>query len=191
MYRNCLSNLVVFLVVLSPTIGSAAQLPATLQVGEQELKLNGVGEREKLFLDLYVAGLYLTELSNDSKTVIDADSPMAIRIVITSKMVSQEKLIASLQEGFKNSTQGKLEPIRAEIQKFRDCFADEIARGNVFDLVYVPKQGVMVFKDGKQKGIVAGLEFKQALFGIWLCDRPVDADLKQALLRGDSDSVRR
>jgi len=191
MYRDRLASLIVFLVVLSPTIGSAAQLPATLKVGEQELKLNGVGEREKLFLDLYVAGLYLTELSNESKTIVDADAPMALRIAITSKMVSQEKLIASLQEGFQNSTQGKLEPIREEIQKFRECFSDEISRGNVFDLVYLPNQGVMVFKDGKRKGIVAGLEFKQALFGIWLCDRPVDADLKQALLRGDSDSRRR
>jgi hypothetical protein len=52
----------------------------------------------------------------------------------------------------------------------------------VFVLSYLPSSGVLVHKNGKQKGRIAGNEFKQALFGIWLSDRPVDESLKQAML---------
>jgi hypothetical protein len=190
-YRHVLASAVVLLTLLPPAIGRAVELPPTLKVGDQNLILNGAGERQKYFLDLYVAGLYLTEANNQSKTVIDADAPMAIRIVITSKLVSQEKFLASLQEGFQKSTQGNVEPIRVEIQEFRKCFADEIARGDVFDLVYMPDQGVVVFKSGKRKGTATGLPFKRALFGIWLSDRPADPKLKQALLGGGTKARRR
>jgi len=178
------SSSVVLLAALSPVAGLAGEIAPTLKVGDQNLVLNGSGVREKYFLDLYDAGLYLTQPNNQPAAIIDADAPMAIRIVITSRMVSQDKLIKSLQEGFQNSTQGKIKPIRAEIEKFRQCFAGKITRGDIFDLIYLPGQGVAVFKNGKQKGTAQGLAFKQALFGIWLCDRPADAHLKQALLGG-------
>jgi len=191
MLRPILSSAIVLLVVLSPVVGSAVELAPTIQAGDQELILNGTGTREKYFLDLYVAGLYLTQPNNQPATIISSDAPMAIRIAITSKLVSQKKFLASLQEGLQKSTQGNVEPIRAEIKKFRQCFADEIARGDVFDLIYVPTQGVTVFKDGKRKGIVPGLAFKQALFGIWLSDRPANATLKQALLGNGANAVQR
>ena len=39
----------------------------------------------------------------------------------------------------------------------------------MFDLVYLPTHGVVVLKNGKRQGAVAGhCAFKQALFGIWL-----------------------
>lgn len=177
-----LSIAVVLLTLLSSAIGQAVELAPTLKVGDQNLVLNGSGVREKYFLDLYVAGLYLSQPNNQPAAIIDADTPMAVRIAITSKMVSQSKFIKSLQEGFQNSTQGNVEPIRAEIEKFRQCFAGEITRGDVFDLVYLPGQGVIVLKNGKRKGVAQGLAFKQALFGIWLSDHPADASLKQALL---------
>jgi len=189
-FRQALAIAIILAAVLSPRIGLAVELPQTLKVGDQKLVLNGAGTREKYFLDLYVAGLYLTEPNKQPATIIDADVPMAIRIAITSKLVSQEKLVESLQEGFQNSTQGKVEPIRTEIQMFRRCFADEIARGDYFDLVYLPTHGVVVLKNGKRKGAVVGLPFKRALFGIWLCDRPVNANLKQALL-GSASNARR
>ena len=191
MDRLLLSCVVLLLLVLCPTRVSAVEFPATLKVGEVELALNGAGVREKYFLDLYEAGLYLAQPSNDSVSIINADAPMVIHLVITSKLVSQAKLIESLQEGFQNSTQGKTEAISREIETFRQSFAEEITRGNVFDLVYSPGHGVAVFKNGKKKGLVPGLAFKRALFGIWLGDRPADTTLKQALLSPGPNPRRR
>jgi Chalcone isomerase-like len=176
---------VTLVTLVFPACVFAVELPPTLKVGKQELMLNGSGAREKYFLDMYVAGLYLGERSKQPAEIIAADGPMAIRIVITSKFVSQEKLVESLNEGFEKSTQGHLEPIRQEIEQFRQAFVGEIVRGDVFDLAYVPNHGVLVYKNGKRAGVVEGLPFKQALFGIWLGDKPADKALKQALLGSD------
>ncbi|MCA9236355.1 MAG: chalcone isomerase family protein [Planctomycetales bacterium] len=182
MPRPCISTAFALAILFSPAAARAAKLPATIKVAKQELTLNGEGVREKYLLDLYVAGLYLPTPSRDAKSIIAADQLMAIRIAVVSKLVSQEKLVQSLDEGFEKSTGGKLKPLQAQLQQFRRCFAGEIARGDLFDLIYVPKQGVFVFKNGKRIGVVAGLPFKQALFGIWLGASPVDPTLRTALL---------
>lgn len=160
----------------------SAELPPEIRAGQHRLVLNGWGTRTKTFLDLYVAGLYLTRPSQDSAAIVAADEPMAIRVKITSSFVSQSKLAASLEEGFRKSTGGKVAPIRKEIDLFQKCLKEDINQGDVFDLVYVPQHGVIVNKNGKFKGVVAGIAFKRSLFGIWLSSNPTDETLKQAML---------
>jgi hypothetical protein len=157
-------------------------LPAEIQAGETRLVLNGSGARTKAFMELYNAGLYLTKSNNNPKAIIAADEPMAIRIKITSGWVSQSNLVESLEEGFTNSTGGNTKEIRKEIDQFRACFQDEISKGDVFDMLYLPSKGLVVSKNGKYKGTVNGVKFKQALFGIWLSDKPADSSLKQAMV---------
>jgi hypothetical protein len=146
------------------------------------MTLNGSGARSTNFVNLYQAALYLPEPSSDAAAVVAADAPMAIRIEITSVFVSQAKLVAALNDGIQKSTGGNVGPLHNELMQFRQCFADAINKGDVFDIVYVPSTGVVVAKNGEQKGIVKGLAFKRAVFGIWLSTDPVDTKLKQALL---------
>lgn len=190
MYRRLLLASILLAALPSSAFAQGSKLPPTLNVGKQKLVLNGHGSREKYFLDLYAAGLYLAKPNRQAKAVVISDELMVIRIVITSKFVSQEKLVESLQEGLNQSTKNKLKPIQTEAEQFRRCFSGEIVHGDVFDLVYVPKRGVIVLKNGKRKGAVAGLPFKKALFGIWLGERPVDVALRKALL-GTADAQRR
>jgi hypothetical protein len=41
---------------------------------------------------------------------------------------------------------------------------------------------VQVLKNGESRANVSGLAFKQALFGIWLSDNPIQKLLKAAVL---------
>ena len=41
---------------------------------------------------------------------------------------------------------------------------------------------VYLYKNGEERGSFRGLEFKQALFGIWLGGNPADDDLKEGML---------
>ena len=173
---------VLVFVTAGPAMCVAADLPAQIQAGPHRLVLNGSGTRTKTLLQLYIAGLYLTQPSNDPAEIVAANEAMAIRIKITSGFGSQDNLVASLAEGFEKATGGNANSLAAEIIEFRKCFQDEITKGDTFDLVYVPEHGVIVNKNGKLKGVVRGLDFKQALFNIWLSDEPTDARLKQALL---------
>ena len=52
----------------------------------------------------------------------------------------------------------------------------------MFDIFYVPNKATLVVKNGKLMAKIEGLDFKKALFGIWLSDVPADKNLKKALL---------
>lgn len=156
--------------------------PATLRIGETEVAKNGFGTRSKMMLSLYECSLYLSQKSNDATTILDSDQPMAVRIEITSKFVSRSKMLASLNDGFRQSTGGDAASIAADIRKLSDCFSAPITMGDVFILAYAPDTGVVVFKNNQPKGTVGDLAFKKALMGIWLGNNPVDKSLRTALL---------
>jgi hypothetical protein len=97
------------------TAPAHAQFPARLRAGDAQLVLNGTGARSKYLMQMYEAGLYLLSPSGDAGAIVAADGPMAIRLHITSGLVTQEKLVESLNEGFENSTGGKPETLSKEI----------------------------------------------------------------------------
>lgn len=173
--------------LMMTSLASAAKIggvefPDALKADSSELLLNGAGIRKKAFLKIYVGGLYLNEKSSNADEIINADAPMAIKLEIVSGLVTQEKMINSLNEGMEKATNGNIDPIKAEIDQFTACFSDEIKEKDIFDMVYVPAQGVVVSKNGTEKGVIKGLPFKKAMFGIWLCDKPADKGLKKGML---------
>jgi hypothetical protein len=160
-------------------------LPATLKQDKTELTLNGGGIRKKAFFKVYVAGLYVPAKSKNGNEIANADKPVAIRLQITSSVVSSSNMSESIREGFTKSTGGNTAPLQKKIDAFINVFSkEEIKEGNVFDIWYVPGEGVKTYKNGKYLSTIEGLDFKKALFGIWLSDNPVDADLKKGLLGG-------
>jgi hypothetical protein len=185
-----MKTLFVSIIALTLTIPTQAQvtindvtLPATIKAGNETINLNGGGIRKKLFFKLYVGGLYLKSKTSDAKTVINADEAMAVKLEITSSMISSENMSEAINEGFEKSTDGNTAPLKDKISKFVDTFKkSEIVEGNVFDIVYVPGTGVESYKNGKLQSTIEGLDFKKALFGIWMCDEPADEDLKEKML---------
>lgn len=153
-----------------------------IQVAEQSLTLNGAGVRSKFFLDLYVGALYLNNHSADANATVAADEAMTIRLHITSSMINGEKMSDATLDGFVKSTGGNITPIQKEVDSLISAFRDAVEDKDVFDLQYVPGQGVSVIRNGELKVVVPGLAFKQALFGIWLSEDPVQEGLKEEML---------
>ncbi|MEY4973910.1 MAG: hypothetical protein RLZZ55_698, partial [Bacteroidota bacterium] len=71
-----------------------------LKLGDENLVLNGAGLREKYWMDLYVAALYVPKKTNEAGKVIYNDTEMAIHIKIISSSVTRERFIESVNEGF-------------------------------------------------------------------------------------------
>ena len=178
---------ILFAVLVITTAGNAEEIgginmPESLQTGQTQLMLNGAGVREKFFIDVYVGGLYLKEKSQDAAAIIEADEPMAIRLHITSSMLTSKKMEKATREGFKKATGGNVEPIKVQIDQFCSVFKKEIKESDRYDLIYVPGKGVEVYINGEYTSVTEGLAFKQALFGIWLSDKPAQKSLKKAML---------
>jgi hypothetical protein len=154
-----------------------------LTVDGKELTLNGAGLREKFFIDLYVAGFYTTTKSNDGKMLTNADQPMAITLDIVSSLVTQDKMIEAITDGFQESVNSaERKKLQSRIDKFIGFFNQEIVEGNEFQISYVPGKGTMAHKNGKLLGTIEGMDFKKGLFGIWIGNNPVDNGLSKDLL---------
>lgn len=158
------------------------KVPYTFKTDETTLVINGAGIREKYFMDLYVGTLYLKAKSADAQKIIQADEAMCIKLQIISGMITSEKMTKSVDEGFMKSTNKNTTPIAAKIKQFKDVFSVKINKGDVFDIVYETAKGVTVYKNGKAATTISGMDFKKALFGIWLCNDPADEDLKTKML---------
>ena len=158
-------------------------VPRTLDINGSSLKLSGFGVRSKMWVDVYVQALYLTIVTQDAKEIIDGNTEMAIRIQITSNMVSSNKFSKSVNNGLEKSAGKDLESLRPKIDLLISMLKDEIVKDDVFNMVYNPKDSSMwIYKNDKLKGKVKGMDFKKAFFGIWLSEKPVDQELKNNLL---------
>jgi hypothetical protein len=178
----------VILLVLAMTAPASAKeiggvnFPDALPAGNEQLVLNGAGLRTKMFIKVYAGGLYLRKKDNDAQKIINADEPMVIRLHFVYDGVSQDKLIEAWNEGFANATGGNLAPQKESINKFNSFFTEEARKGNIYDIIYTPGEGISVIIKGKLLGTIKGLDFKKSVFGIWLGDKPADNSLKQGLL---------
>lgn len=161
---------------------SGVSMPDTFMAGQTNLILNGAGIRTKFFMKMYVGGLYLLQKSNDALKVIGTDEAMAIRLHIVSSMITSERMEAATREGFENATNNNIAPIKAQIEKFVAVFKDKIQENDTYDFVNVMGKGVEIYKNGKLNTLIEGVPFKQALFGIWLCDKPAQKSLKEEML---------
>ncbi len=184
MKRLLVIILAVFLmspVAIAKQVGKV-ELPDSLMAGKDELLLNGAGFRKKLFIKVYAAGLYLKEKQTDPQKIMDADTPMAIRMHFVHSEVSSKKLVNAWNEGFVNGTGGNIAPIKAKIDTFNAYFSQKAEKNDIYDIIYIPEQGVSVYIKGELKGTIKGLDFKKAVFSIWLGEKPADSNLKKKML---------
>ncbi len=164
---------------------SGVKMPKTYTLGGKTLQLNGIGLREKWFLDLYVMGLYVPQKTKSAETIINKDQPTVAKLVIVSSLVTRDKMVSSIREGFEKALGNNYSKMKDKIDKFISFFKKELHKGDVIVLAYEPGTGTKVYLNGEWIGTIKGLDFKQALFKIWLGPDPVDEDLKEQLLGND------
>ncbi len=154
-------------------------------VGSGELAVNGVGLRKKAFFKIYAIALYLPEKQSDANAVLVArgGKRLAIRLL---RDLSAQQFVDALNEGLvANHSDAELAQLKPRIQRFSEAMLSigEARSGTRIDLDWLPGSGVRLSVGGQVRGNpIEGEDFYRALLRIWLGDKPVQADLKQALL---------
>jgi len=185
-----LKTLMIMLAVLSlPATAlekvGGAELPDTVTVAGKELVLNGAGLRKKFIIKVYAGALYLTEKSSDAAAIIAADEPMQIRMHFLYG-VRPDQLTDAWNEGFEASLGKDREPaMQAKIDAFNALFVEKTSKGDTYDVIYTPGTGIEVRFNEESVGEIQGLDFKKAVFSIWLGEEVRDLKkLKKAMLGG-------
>lgn len=158
------------------------EFPLEFRAGEQVLILNGAGLRKKFGFKVYACALYLTAQNRSAEAVLEADAPMAIRMQFIRENIDPATLVETWNESFSKTSGGMTPALQKKIEAFNACFSDKTREGDVWDLVYLPHEGVTVRFNDHLKTTIAGIDFKKALFGIWLGDFPPSKELKQGML---------
>ena len=181
---RCLLAMLFVLSFSVQTVSAADNFPAEQPFAGAKLSLNGKGIRSKLIFNLYTAGLYLVAPNKDANAILTINQPMAMRLEITSSMITSENMEEAVREGFQKSAGAGAAALQPRIDQLIAVFKQPIKEGDIYDFVYRP-QNLLIIKNGQNAATIAGADFKQAFYGIWLGTNPAQASLKAALLGGE------
>jgi hypothetical protein len=109
---------------------------------------------------------------------------MALRIDVTSEMVTADAMKKALSEGLDKSTNNNTGPILNEIEQLSSSFNSDVSSGDFYEFIYIPELGTHVLKNSELVEIIPGFDFKKAFFGIFLSNNPIQKNLKKAMLGG-------
>ncbi|MGQ0544903.1 MAG: chalcone isomerase family protein [Betaproteobacteria bacterium] len=163
---------------------SGVKFEEQLQPGS--LTLNGAGLRKRLFFQVYAIGLYLPKKTGNAEEAIAAPGPKRVAIHML-RSVGAAEFSEALAEGIRaNHAEAEAKALEPRVQELGAIMAEvkEAKKGMAIALDATPA-GTQVLIDGKPAGkLIAGEDFYRALLRVWLGPRPVQDDLKKALLGG-------
>ncbi|MDP1634749.1 MAG: chalcone isomerase family protein [Gallionellaceae bacterium] len=165
---------------------AGVKLDESAQVGNATLQLNGAGIRTRLFFNIYVGALYLPQKQASAEAIITDEHEHRVALHIMREL-SSEKLFNAFYDAIKaNHSAADLTAMGAEIRQMAQIFDEvkEVKPGDVIALDYLPGSGTQISVNGTVRGTIAGAVFKRVLLRIWLGDKPVQGDLKKAMLGG-------
>jgi len=158
-------------------------LPDSVLVGDQELLLNGIGLREKMMFDVYVAGLYLVEPSSDANQILDSKQVKRIDMRFVYKKVSAKKLAKAWTEGIEANSDGPAGTHAAGLEQLNGWMED-VVKGDTMVFTSVPGQGLQVEVKGQAKGVIDDEAFARAFWAVFLGPNPPTTKLREGLLQG-------
>ena len=151
-------------------------------VGGEQLVLNGAGVRTRVMFKVYVASLYLPAKTSDAAAVL-AKGPRRIQMNLL-RTLAPDQLVDALTDGLRdNNSDAELAVVKAQTDQLMSIMRSfgEVKEGSVVTLDFVDGSTV-VGLNGTPRGTIPGDAFSKALTRIWIGDKPVQAELKKALL---------
>lgn len=170
-------------IALAAEVGGV-RLEDKVSVGGQEVVLNGAGVRTRVVFKVYVASLYLPQKASDPAAVL-AKAPRRIQLNLL-RTLGADQLTDALNEGLaENNSAAELAAVKPQADQLASIMRSfkEVKEKDIVTLDFIDG-ATRVGLNGEARGSIPGEAFNQALTRVWIGDKPVQADLKKALLGG-------
>ena len=156
--------------------------PDTVGIDGRECRLNGVGVRTKLFVSVYLGGLYLATPTGDAAAAVAADEPKRTLMHFVHSKVEAEKVRDALREGLLAGDAAGQPSLAERLERFSAWFDQDMLKGEQIVFTYVPGRGTEVVVKGAVRGTIEWADFMRALWSVWLGEKPADGGLKKGML---------
>ena len=154
------------------------------RIANADVTLNGAGLRTRLFFKVYAMGLYVPQKTSNAAQLMDQPGPKRVAIHML-RDVSADAFNEALGEGMRaNHSEAEMKAFEPRLKELGAVIA-QVGEAKKGMAIYLDWNGAetQVLVRGKPTGKpIAGADFYKALLKIWLGDKPVQDDLKKALL---------
>jgi len=154
----------------------------SVMVDGHTLKLNGLGLRKKLWIKVYVGGLYLEHPTTNGKRAAESKEVKKMVMRFMTNKATKSKMDGGWDEGFEENY-AHYNAVKARVEKFKNFFGD-MKDGDVVEMTLIPGKGTTVVINGVEKGSIDGDDFQEALVKVWTGDEPPTEDFRDGILGG-------
>jgi hypothetical protein len=153
----------------------------TLAGETSPLVLNGAGYRKKFFIKVYIGALYLALATQQAEAVLDAGTARVMRLYFL-RDVGQDQFETAWNDGIApNHSVAEMQALRARIEQL-SALIGSVREHDVLRIEMRPHGETEVWVNDKLRGNIGGADFQRAVLTAWLGAKPVDANLKRAVL---------
>lgn len=139
---------------------------------------------------IYAIGFYVNGTETDNMKLKNADKPMAIQLVSLYRWLKMKTLMDELRRGFSygmDHDKKFLKTIQKRINRFIDMLMEKgdryMGKYKRVTFIYQPGKGTHVSYEGEIIGVIPGLDFKKALFGIWLNNNCANDEIRKKMIQ--------
>lgn len=157
-------------------------VPDSVEIDGDRLVLNGLGLREKFFVDVYVAALYLPEKERSEQEIFAADETRQVAMHFVHD-VTKEQICDAWSESLEANRPNASASLKKDFETLCS-WMESVEEGERMTFTYVPGRGTTVSVNGTEKGTVEGKPFADALFASWIGQHPATDKLKRGMLGG-------
>jgi hypothetical protein len=186
-----ITRLAAAILFLGAVAASAAEVAGVkiedkARVANAELALNGAGLRKRAFFQVYAIGLYLPQKSTSAAAVLEQPGPKRVAIHML-RDVGADAFTEALADGIRaNHSEAEAKALEPRIKELAAIIAElkEAKKGMAIALDWNGTETILLAQGKPMGRPIAGEDFYRALLRIWIGDKPVQDDLKRALLGG-------
>ncbi len=179
--RATLSALILTLIALAvaaaePVDRAGVLLPRHFEAEGTFLELAACGVRDPLWIDLYVASLYVPQRQDAERAVRDPNSAKLVRLDILRTLLMPERI----PEEYRTPLREELAPHPYSVlaQYYRD-----LRPGDVVSVLYRPGAGVALRVNGRTVVTEPGHRLIDRILQTWSAPREVSGKLQDMLAR--------
>jgi Chalcone isomerase-like len=156
--------------------------------GGPQLVLNGAGVRHKFMTtQVYVGALYLSARKKSSEEVLSDAGPKRVSMHVLIEELTAKELVASLNDAIAaNHIPAEIALIEMRLRELNRMMGSigVLKRGGIVNIDFLPGKGTRIAVNGEEKLLIPGDDFFTALLRIWIGRKPVDGQLRDAMLGG-------